>query len=109
MHGDVQNLEIILNVWSVCSLSASPFHSPVQRKAGARYNDIIFLMNNVMGDRVNKQITLNETYDNIQETKRKIIDLNKDKHDLKEEMIERRNEYRVKKGDLTEKVIFFFI
>ncbi|XP_032882336.1 coiled-coil domain-containing protein 175 [Amblyraja radiata] len=79
------------------------FLCPVQRKAGARYNDIIFLMNNVMGDRVNKQITLNETYDNIQEKKRKIIDLNKDKHDLKEEMVERRNEYRVKKGDLTEK------
>ncbi|XP_078262725.1 coiled-coil domain-containing protein 175 [Rhinoraja longicauda] len=76
---------------------------PAQREAGARYNDIIFLMNDVMGDRANKQITLNETYDNIRDIKSKIIDINKDIQDLKEEMEEKRNEYHDKKRDLMEK------
>ncbi|XP_069772963.1 coiled-coil domain-containing protein 175 isoform X3 [Narcine bancroftii] len=70
---------------------------PVHQEAGAQYNDIIFLINNVMGDRANKQITLNETYDNIQDVKQKIIDVMRDIAELKEEMDKKRNEFKTKK------------
>ncbi|XP_051872436.1 coiled-coil domain-containing protein 175 [Pristis pectinata] len=76
---------------------------PIQQEAGARYNDIIFLMNNVMGDRANKQITLNETYDNIRDTKQKIVDVTRDIADLKEEMDEKQNEFKIRKESLTAK------
>ncbi|XP_062905761.1 coiled-coil domain-containing protein 175 [Mobula hypostoma] len=76
---------------------------PIQQEAGARYNDIIFLMNNVMGDRANKQITLNETYANIQDLKQKIVDETRDIADFKKKMDEKRNEFKTTKESLMAK------
>ncbi|XP_059812983.1 coiled-coil domain-containing protein 175 isoform X1 [Hypanus sabinus] len=76
---------------------------PIHQEAGARYNDIIFLMNNMLGDRANKQITLNETYANIQDLKQKIVDVTRDIADLKKKMDEKRNEFKTRKESLMAK------
>uniref|UniRef100_UPI00398E3B67 coiled-coil domain-containing protein 175 n=1 Tax=Pristiophorus japonicus TaxID=55135 RepID=UPI00398E3B67 len=76
---------------------------PIQQKAGARYDDIISLLNNLMEERTSHQITMNETYDNIRNAQQQTLRTSRDNADLKEDMEREKKEFEIEKKSLMEK------
>ncbi|XP_067847618.1 coiled-coil domain-containing protein 175 isoform X1 [Heptranchias perlo] len=74
---------------------------PIQRKARAQYDDIVSMLNNVLGERTNHQITVNETHDHIKDTQQKTVIVTRDIADLKEDMEEKQKEHEVEKESST--------
>ncbi|PFX20675.1 Coiled-coil domain-containing protein 175 [Stylophora pistillata] len=68
------------------------------------HDEIIALLNQKMADKASKQITLNETRDNLRETYKRIIDLEDSIVQLKEDLVHEREEARLEKEKLKQSV-----